>query len=92
MAKSVVFTAKKYSLLKIKWLDSSGCSGWQRKGDNGLEGMTSMPVESVGYYLKADDTSITITDSLADVGTSQEQYRGFLTIPKVAVLEIKCLT
>ena len=92
MAKSVIFTAKKYSLLKIKWLDSQGCSGWQRKDKGALEGMSVMPVESVGYYLKADDTSMTITDSVADLGKSDEQYRGFLTIPKVAILEIKCLT
>ena len=92
MSKLVTSTAKKYSILKIKWLDSEGCSGWQRKDSGVLERMTATPVESVGYYLKANDTSITITDSLADVGTPHEQYRGFLTIPKVAVLEIKCLT
>ena len=92
MKKQRIFVAKKYSLLKIKWLDSQGCSGWQRKDKEVLESMTAMPVESVGYYLKADNVSMTITDSVADVGKNDEQYRGFLTIPKVAILEIKCLT
>ena len=91
MAKPVIFTAKKYSLLKIKWLDSQGCSGWQRKDKSVLESMTVMPVESAGFYLKVDDVSITITDSVADQGKPDEQYRGFLTIPKAAILEIKVL-
>jgi len=53
--------------------------------------MAVMPAVSIGFFLKDDGHSITITDSVADIGTPNEQYRGFLTIPKSCILGIEVL-
>lgn len=66
----------------IKWIDSCAPDGWNYKED-----LTNEPVEieSIGFVLFGDDKAITIS---AHVGTN-EQHHSPMTIPKVAIIEMK---
>ena len=70
------------NLIYVEWKDAATSSGWNYKEDTGL-----MNVRSVGWLVKQDKTTLTIT-------TSQSKYGKFLdplSIPKHSISQMKVL-
>ena len=70
----------------VKWIDSGGTSRWidlpaAEKDEYCL-------VETVGYLVKEDDERITVAQSFDKANNT---VNALLTVPKVAVQEVKFL-
>lgn len=68
----------------IKWVDSAAPNGWVF--DNELD-FSVVIVESLGWVINEDDHSITLSSHKTNHGQSHAP----MTIPKVAITEIKDL-
>ena len=63
----------------LEWLDSIAIFGWQ---DETAHKEVMKPIKSIGWIVKEDKNSITISTSLG-----HKDYHSPLTIPKVAVVK-----
>lgn len=80
-------STKQHQLLEIVWQDASGADGWI-EASRLINSSTIITIHTVGYLVKEDTESITLTMALNPEGS---QYGAFMHIPKVNVKKRKKL-
>lgn len=67
----------------IRWRDSQTADGWTKRADVGAE---KLDVETVGFIIREDETSMTLAHSLSD-----DSVNGRITIPLECIVERRWL-
>ncbi len=70
-----------YSIARIVWLDAQGEDGWKSLQEV-KDGPHLAQIDSVGFVIREDDTSITL--ALA-IDTTNENSGAYMTIPKSCI-------
>lgn len=72
-----------FPIVHVRWIDSGGPEGYWAARDSDLP---IMPIESVGYLVHDESQYITIAASV-----SKYQFGGAMSIPRVAIMEIRTI-
>lgn len=78
------------NIVWVKWIDSSGCSGWKSEAD--LKARRVSTIVSVGFVLQETDTVIALVQNVdkdePGPGQKGEDYAcDLITIPRVAIID-----
>jgi glucose dehydrogenase len=80
---------KKWQIIKISWIDSSGQDSWQYEPNLDIS-EKYLQCESVGYFLQETKNSIAIAQSYTPP-REKKSVNAIIQIPKVAIKKIKKL-
>jgi hypothetical protein len=84
---------KKWEPIELRWIDSMADSGWKPESAHTPEGVDrDLEHLTVGYFFMETPRTICVIQSRSDWDYETKNVDGVMSIPKVAVLNLKRLS